>query len=525
MSYGGRNGYRPSARYAALDLGAESGRAVLGRVGGGRVEIEEVHRFPNRPLRLPTGLHWNVLGLYADSLEGLRRCVASCDGDLAGVGVDAWAVDFALLDREGSLLGVPFHYRDRRTAGMVDRLRRRIPAQQLYETTGIQFMPINTLCQLLAMEGSRAIEAAETLLTIPDLFAYWLCGRAAGERTVASTTQMLGLDGGWAEDVLERLELPRRILPPLVDAGTVLGPMRSEVAEEIGAVREIPVIAVGAHDTASAVVAVPAAAGEEVAFISSGTWSLVGYELDAPVTGEPARSLNVSNEAGVGGTVRLLQNVMGLWLLQECRRTWSREGRAQDYEELMQAAAQCPPGPLIDPDDPALLAPGDMPARIAAACLAGGQEQPREIAQVTRCVLDSLACKYRLALEQVELVCGRRAGVVHVVGGGARNALLCRLTANVLDRPVHAGPVEATAIGNVMVQAMAQQRVGSLEEIRAIVADSVAVDVYLPAEPRRDFERLYERFQGLLRNSGEAAHPDRDLTANGLGAEEAVNEQ
>lgn len=496
------NRRRPAAHYAALDYGAESGRAVLGRVGGGLVEVEVVHRFPNRPLRLPTGLHWNVLELYAAGLEGLRLCAAGSDRELAAVGVDAWAVDFALLDREGALLGTPFHYRDARTTGMVERLRERVDARELYAATGIQFMQINTLCQLLAMEGSRALEAAETLLTIPDLFAYWLCGRLACERTVASTTQMLGLDGRWLEDLDERLGIPARILPPLVDAGTVLAPLRPEVGEEIGSTADVPVVAVGAHDTASAVVAVPAAADAEVAFISSGTWSLVGYELERPVIDEEARRLNVSNEAGVGGSVRLLSNVMGLWLLQECRRAWAREGHDEAYEKLLRAAGGCPSGSLVDPDDPDLLAPGDMPARIVAACAAAGQEPPRGRAAISRCVLDSLACKYRFALEQVERLCGRRAEAVHVVGGGARNALLCQLTANVLDRPVHAGPVEATAIGNVMVQALALGQVGSMEEIRATVAASVSVDVYLPQAPRGQFEAMYERFQKLLGGGG-----------------------
>lgn len=523
MSLGARNGAAPSAAYAALDLGAESGRAVLGRVGGGRVEIELVHRFPNTPLRLPTGLHWNVLELYAASLEGLRRCVAGCDADLAGIGVDGWAVDFALLDREGALLGVPFHYRDARTDGGVERLKKRVCAQELYERTGIQFMPINTACQLLAMEGSQALAAATTLLTIPDLFAHWLCGRVAGERTVASTTQLLGLDGAWLEDVVAELGIRPEILPPVVEAGTVLAPLRPAVREEIGAGSEVPVIAVGAHDTASAVAAVPAAAdAAELAFISSGTWSLVGYEVDRPVVGHQARALNLSNEAGVGGTVRLLRNVMGLWLLQECRRAWARQGRRHGYADLMAAASECPSGPLIDPDDPGLLAPGDMPARIAEACAASGQERPRGVGGITRCVLDSLACKYRFVLEQIELVSGRRAEVVHLVGGGARNALLCQLTANVLDRPLHAGPVEATAIGNVMVQAMARGQVGSVEEIRAIVADSTAVEPYIPAEPRPQFERLYERFRGLLRS---AVPANRDLTTTRLGAEEAVDDQ
>lgn len=498
--------------YAALDLGASSGRAVLGRLAGGRVEIEELHRFPNRPLSLPTGLHWNVLELFAQLLEGVRRCAAQAGGRLDGVGVDAWAVDYALLDRDGGLLGVPFHYRDARTNGLLEELHRRVPAETLYAATGIQFMQINTTCQLLASGASTRLEMAERLLTIPDLMSYWLCGRAVSERTVASTTQLLGLDGAWAEPLLGPLGVPARILPEVVEAGTVLAPLRPELTTGAGLAEPAPVVAVAAHDTASAVAAVPAVAGP-VAFISSGTWSLVGMELDAPVTNALAQRHNLSNEAGVCGTTRLLKNVMGLWLLQECRRAWAQAGRSYEWGELAAMASACPPAALIDPDDPALLAPGDMPARIAAACRERGQEPPRDDAELVRCVLDSLACKHRMALEHVEAAAGRRAEVVHLVGGGARNALLCQLTADVLGRPVHAGPVEATALGNVMVQALAHGRVGSLEEIRRIVADSVPVTVHAPSASRDRCEELYARFRGLVEPAGAMSRTPRPLTA------------
>lgn len=491
-----------TVRYAAVDLGAASGRVVLGQLADGRVTMDEAHRFANRPLRLPSGLHWNVGDLYTQVLEGIRCCATRVNGRLDGIGVDAWAVDFALLDGDGALLGLPFHYRDARTDGMVARLCERVPADSLYEATGIQFMPINTVCQLLAMESGLQLRMAERLLTIPDLLNYWLCGRAVSERTVASTTQMLGLDGTWAEPLLSRLGLPVRLLPEVVDAGTVLGPLREEVRAEAGLRDDVPVIAVAAHDTASAVAAVPALVGP-VAFISSGTWSLVGLEVDAPVVSALARRYNVSNEAGVCGTVRLLTNVMGLWLLQECRRAWAAEGRDYDWDELVALARERPSAQLIDPDDPALLAPGDMPTRIATACRDLGQAAPRDDADVVRCVLDSLACKQRLALERVEEVAGRRAEVVHLVGGGVHNALLCQVTADLLGRPLHAGPVEATALGNVMMQALAQGHVDSLHEIRRIVADSVDVTVYTPSAERDRCEELYARWCSLVEPAAE----------------------
>jgi rhamnulokinase len=481
--------------YAAVDIGAESGRVQLGSLAGGRVELREVHRFVNEPVRLPSGLHWNVLGLYGEVIRGIAAAAHAAGGRLDGIGVDTWGCDYALLDADGELLGNPFHYRDHRTDGVLERLLEEVPAAEIYGVTGIQFMPINTLTQLVAQRDAAQLKAAATLLTIPDLLSYWLTGRIAGERTVASTTQLLDVrTGAWATELVEKLGLPSAILPPLVDAGTTLGPLRAELTRELGLASAPDVIAVGSHDTASAVLAVPAA-GRDFAYVSSGTWSLLGLELDAPVTNAEAQRFNLTNEGGVSGTVRLLRNVMGLWLVQECRRAWAREGADHDYEALQRMAAEVPfGGPLIDPDAPQLLHAGDMPARIAALCEAGGQRPPEGVAATVRCVLESLACKYRLVLERIERTAGQRAEVVHVVGGGARNATLCKLAADVLDRPVHAGPVEATALGNVMTQALAQRRVGSLEEIRRIVDASFAADVHEPAATRAPYDELYRRF-------------------------------
>jgi rhamnulokinase len=441
-----------SAGYLAVDLGAESGRVVLGRFDGGRVSLEEVHRFPNTAVRLPDGLHWDVLRILSEVKDGLAR--AAREEKIEGVGVDSWGVDFGLLDSEGVLVSNPYHHRDARTEGMMEEAFGLVSKEEIYQTTGIQFLPINTLYQLLAMRGSPLLEAAETMLLIPDLINYWLTGEKTCEYTNATTTQLLDFEGRWSHDLFGRMGLPTRVLAPVVPPATELGPLLPDVAEEIGA--GPPVFAVASHDTASAVVAVPAH-DEDFAYISSGTWSLVGVETPEPVVTREAMEANLTNEGGFGGKTRLLRNVMGLWLLQECRRTWAREGREYSYEELAHMAEDAPAGgPVVDPDHPAFLAPGDMLSRIRRFCEATGQEQPQEPGVVTRCVLESLALKYRWVLEKTEEIIGREVGVVHVVGGGVRNELLCQLTADAARRPVVAGPVEATALGNLMVQAYAR---------------------------------------------------------------------
>lgn len=483
------------ARYVAVDLGAESGRVQLGTLADGHVTLEEVHRFVNGPVQLPDGLHWDVLGIHREVLSGIALAARRADGPIDGIAVDAWGCDYGLLDRDGELLGNPFHYRDHRTDGVMERVLEEIGAEEIYGTTGIQFMPFNTLFQLAAHRGSAQLDAARALATIPDLLAYWLCGRLAGERTAASTTQLLDVHtGDWARELAVRIGISAQILPPLVDAGTVLAPLRPEIARDAGLDPVPDVIAVGGHDTASAVASVPAR-GRDFAYLSSGTWSLLGMELEQAVTSEEARGYNLTNEGGVDGSVRLLRNVMGLWLVQECRRQWAREGVDHDYDTLHRMAQATPlGGPLIDPDAPELLHPGDMPARIAALCERSGQPAPDGAGATIRCALESLACKYRLVLERIERVAHRRAEVVHVVGGGARNATLCQLAADVLDRPVHAGPIEATALGNVMTQALAQGKVGSLAEIRAVVGASCSPDVHTPSPDRAAYEQLYARF-------------------------------
>jgi len=512
----------------AVDIGAESGRVILGSLENGRLSIREVYRFPNVPIQVLGTLHWNILRLFQGIQEGIARAARGAGGAIASIGVDTWGVDFALLDRQGKLIGNPVHYRDRRTEGMMEEVFRRVPPEEIYARTGIQFMPINTLYQLFAMvlRGDPQLEIARTFLTIPDLFHYWLSGVAVCEFTNATTTQCYDpIRGDWARDLLERLGIPTHLFPDIRPPGTVLGPLRDEVAGGDLHLSGVQVIAPASHDTGSAVAAVPFQ-HPDAAYISSGTWSLVGVEVRAPVIQEKARRYNFTNEGGVEGTFRLLKNVMGLWLLQECRRTWARKAglsleaegmewpesprtwgarRAWDYETLVRQAEAAPPlRSLIDPDDPRFLPPGDMPARIQDFCRETGQPVPEEPGAIVRCILESLALKYRWVIERLEELLGRRIPAIHIVGGGARNAVLCQWTADATQRPVLAGPVEATAIGNLMVQAMALGYVGSLAEAREVIRRSFAPVVY---EPRAStmWDEAYERFVSSVLPLGESS--------------------
>jgi rhamnulokinase len=466
--------------FAAVDLGASSGRVVTGRLDGDRVVLEERHRFANRPVRLPDGLHWNLLALFDAAIAGLRRA-----GPLGGVGVDTWGVDYALLDDAGRVLGLPYHYRDARTGGMMERAFARVGAEELYAVTGIQTMPINTIFQLLADEGSAALRDASAIALVPDLLALWLCGVLANERTNASTTGLLDARSGeWAHPLIERLGLPRAPFGELVEPGTRLGALLGH--HRLG---DAPVFAIASHDTASAYVAAPLR-DEHAAILSSGTWSLLGLELAQPVLGDAAREANLTNERGVDGTTRLLKNVMGLWLEQECARLWDAP-----FAELHRLAADAPAGvPLFDPDDDAFLAGGDVPGLIAAACRRSGQLPPASRGEVVRSIHTSLACKYRHVLARLEEVAGRDVRALHVIGGGARNTLLCRLTADLTGREVLAGPVEATALGNVLVQLRAAGELGSRSDMRALAARSAEPVVIEPSPDRDAADQTYARF-------------------------------
>jgi rhamnulokinase len=481
----------------AFDLGAESGRAIAGWFDGERIELAEVRRFPTRSVRLPDGLYWDALGLFSELTSALAEVRAS-GTHIRSVGLDSWGVDFGLLDARGSLLANPLSHRDGRGAAFVSEALSRVPAEDVYATTGIQLLPFNTLFQLLALDATSALNRAETLLLMPDLLAYWLTGERHVEETNASTTQLLdATTGDWAQELIQKFGLPGRIFPSIVRAGSIIGGLLPHVAQATGLPGSTPVTAVASHDTASAVVAVPATS-ENTAYISSGTWSLVGVELDEPVLSARAQAANLTNERGFGGTIRLLKNVMGLWLVQECRRAWLREGDAPDYAELAALAATASGGALFDPDLPEMLTPGDMPARIRAACARAGRSVPEERPALLRAIFESLACKYRFVLDEIESVTGRTIETVHVIGGGAQNAFLCQLTANISQRLVLAGPVEAAALGNVLVQLHAFGGVASLAEMRQVVRSSTELSVYEPDSAAERWNELYGRFRVVL---------------------------
>ena len=454
---------------AAVDLGASSGRVMLGRVAADTLDVAEVARFGNDPVRAGGTLYWDVLRIHHDMLAGLRAA-----GPVASIGVDSWAVDYGLLDADGRLLGNPVHYRDARTDGLIERTLAIVAASELYELTGIQLLPFNTVFQLLADGGLPP--AAGTLLLIPDLLTYWLTGEVGAERTNASTTGLLDArTGTWSAPLLDRLGIPAHVLAPLRAPGTRGGALRDDVADALG--YRTSVTAVASHDTASAVAAVPATS-ERFAYISCGTWSLVGVELAGPVLTAASRAANFTNEVGVDGTVRYLRNVMGLWPLQECLRAWP----GADLGALLAAAEREPAlAAVVDLDDPGFLPPGDMPARIASACERLGRPAPRTRPGFVRSIMDSLALAHRRAVRDAVRLSGRDVEVVHIVGGGARNTLLCQLTADACGLPVVAGPVEATAIGNVLVQARALDLAPqSLPELRALVARTQQTRTFTP---------------------------------------------
>jgi rhamnulokinase len=494
-----------ATNYLAIDLGASSGRVMLGRWDGRRFALHELHRFPNDPVPVLGHMHWDVLRLWQDILAGLARYAAQEDAPLAGIGIDTWAVDFALLDSAGRMLGNPYHYRDRRTDGMPEFVDRRVPPEQVYAQTGIQRMPINTLYQFVSMgqSGDPQLAAAETLLLIPDLFHYWLTGRVVAEYTNATTTQFFNpRTGVWATEVLAALDLPAHLLPPVITPGTVLGDLLPEVRDEVGLHSPVPVIATATHDTASAVAAIPGLDARS-AYISSGTWSLVGIETPEPILNERARALNFTNEGGVGGTVRFLKNVGGFWLLQECRRAWEREGHPYAWPELLALAEQAAPlQSLVDPDAPDFLNPGDMPAALRAYCARSGQPAPDSVGALARCCLESLALKYRWVLAALEDLTGRQLEMIRIVGGGSQNTLLCRLTADACARPVVAGPVEATALGNILVQAVALGHLPGIQAGRAAIAASEPQTTYDP-RPSPAWDAAFTRFAALLPPPGE----------------------
>ena len=452
---------------------------MLGTLADNLLTLEEAHRFANDGIVLPTGLYWNSFGIFRELLRGLAICSTRSHEVPVGIAVDTWGVDFALLASDGAVIEHPRHYRDARNQGMCDKLSARIPREEIFSRTGIQFLDINSLCQLYALRlaGSPALEIAAKLLFMPDLFSYWLTGRICSELTIASTSQFYNpREKCWATDLLEQIGVRASLAADVVQPGTMLGPLLPRLASACGMPARTAVFATASHDTASAVAAVPAH-GEDWCYISSGTWSLMGVETIEPVITERARQLNFTNEAGAGGRVRLLKNIAGLWLLQECRREWALAGREYSYEQLTQMAAEAEScGTLLDPDQ--FYEPGGMPRQIARYCERTGQKTPAEPGQMCRVILESLARTYARVLGDLEELTGRRLNTIHIVGGGSRNELLNQMTTAATGRTVVAGPVEATAAGNILVQAIGAGVLPSLEEAREVVRRSFPLKTY-----------------------------------------------
>ncbi|CAG1011294.1 rhamnulokinase [Anaerolineales bacterium] len=484
--------------YLALDLGAESGRAIVGSLADGKLSLAETHRFPNGPVRLPDGIHWDVLRLWSEIKAGIAAAVKS-GAKLEGVGLDTWGVDFALLDRNKALLSNPFHYRDERTDGMLEEAFKRMPREEIFANTGIQFMQINTLYQLLSMslQKSPLLDVAKTFLTIPDLFNYFLSGEITNEFTHATTTQCLDpRKRDWATPVLNALNIPTHFFRPVTNPGSSIGTLLPEVAEETGA-NGVRIVAPACHDTGSAVVAVPAQ-NQDFAWISSGTWSIMGVEAAQPSLDERALRYNFTNEGGVFGTWRLSKNIMGLWLVQECRRTWARQGDDLSYDEITQLASEAKPFlAVIDPDHSNFLHAGDMPERIRRYCTETNQPAPHTKGEVIRVVLESIALKYRWVLERLEELTAKKFAPIHIIGGGTKNRLLNQFTASATNRVVVTGPVEATAIGNVLMQAIGLKHLGSLSDARVVVRASFDVEEYHPVHGS-GWDEAYAKLLSLL---------------------------
>lgn len=490
--------------YLAVDLGASSGRVVAGLFDGRRLQLEDVYRFDNGGVLAGDRLYWDLLAQWTHVWQGLRAAAGKYGGGVASIGVDTWGVDFGLLGRNDELLGNPCHYRDRRTVGMMDKAFSIVPREEIFAETGLQFMELNTLYQLLAMklQDSPLLEMAESFLMMPDLFHWLLTGQKVNEFTDASTTQFYNpLTKTWSAALFERFGLPTQILGPIVQPGTRLGGLRPAVAEQTG-LRGAQVVLPGTHDTASAVMAVPARGQPsdkpDWCYISSGTWSLMGVETPSPVINRQCSAFNFTNEGGVGGTTRLLKNIAGLWVLQECRRIWAQAGRGLGWEDMVRRAEAAPPlVSLINPDAPDFLAPKEMPEAMRQYCARTGQPVPASDGAIVRCALESLALRYRTVLDMAEQLTGSRLATIHIVGGGTQNRLLCQMAADACNRRVVAGPVEATAIGNLMMQAVSCGDVGSIAEAREVIRSSFPLQEYTPQDPS-PWNEAFERFRNLV---------------------------
>ncbi|ULL14014.1 rhamnulokinase [Paenibacillus sp. H1-7] len=481
----------------AFDLGASSGRAMLGRLVDGKIEITELHRFSNDPVQVGNRLHWDILRLYHEIKQGLL--ITKNKGiEVASIGIDSWAVDFGFIGPNGELIGNPYHYRDRHTEDMMEKLFAELPAGEIFARTGIQFLQFNTIFQLYALKQANSpwLQEGNRLLMIPDLLRYFLTGQMHNEFSNATTTQLFNpVEGNWDRELLHKLGFPESWFGEVLQPGSPAGVLQESVCEELG-IPSIPVYAVAEHDTGSAVAAVPAL-DRSFAYLSCGTWSLMGTEVQEPVINDMAQKLNFTNEGGVEGTYRLLKNIMGLWILQESRRVWEKAGKSYSFPELVKLAEAAKPfGAFIDPDHPMFLAPGDMPARIAQYCQETGQQAPESDGEIVRCILESLALKYRFVLEMTERLSNQQFNGLHMVGGGINNTLLCQWSANAIGKPVWAGPSEGSAIGNMAVQWIAQGVFSDIWEARRVIRDSFPVIEYRP-EAQEQWSQAYDRFVKL----------------------------
>lgn len=480
-------------RVLAFDFGASSGRAIIGCFDGDKITLEEVHRFSNDPVSVGGTVYWDVLRLFYEIKQGIIK--AKIAGGFDSIGIDTWGVDFGLIDSEGKLMENPVHYRDARTVGLVDEAFKTMPKEKLYGITGIQFMELNTLFQLISLKKYRPwmLERAYKMLFMPDLFGYMLTGKMCAEYSIASTSQLIDLDKRtWSKEILDAFGIKESVFAPLVQPGTVLGELSKEVCEECG-VDPVPVISVCGHDTQSAITSVPCEDGD-FAFLSSGTWSLFGTELDKPIVNETSMNINITNEGGFDGSTGFLKNIIGLWLIQESRRQWKREGKEYSYADLEKLALAAEPFKcFIDPDAPEFVPHGNIPERVREFCRKTGQYVPETVGEIMRCIYESLAMKYRLTFEKLRECTERDYPVIHVIGGGTKDGLLCQMTANSCDRTVKAGPIEATVMGNVAVQLMSDGSVKNIGQARKIVADSSELKTFEPKDTDK-WAGAYEDF-------------------------------
>lgn len=484
-----------TSKFLAFDIGAESGRAIIGTIGDERISLEEIHRFPNTQIRLFGHIYWDILSLFEEMKKGMSIAVRKGHGDIESIGIDTWGVDFGLVGNDGAILGFPFSYRDSRTDGIMEKVFQKMAREEIYNATGIQFMQINSLFQLyaLATQNNDLLRMCDTMLFIPDLFNYFLTGKKYSEYTVASTSQLLNAGTkNWDEKIFQRLDLPLSIMAPIIEPGSIIGPLLPEIASETGLKNGVEVVAAGCHDTASAVASVPAHTGNW-GYISSGTWSIVGIETDRPLIDRSSMLDNFTNEGGVGGTIRFSDNVVGLWLLQECRKIWGLERIPVQYDQLVRSASGAKEfRSILNPDDGLFLHPPDMPGAIREFCRKTCQPVPETMGEFVRCILESLALKYKTVISKINSRTGNTIGTLHIVGGGSQNELLNQFTADATGVPVEAGPVEATALGNILIQSIARGKIGSLKEGRAMVARSFPIKKYQPSTPEK-WEKIFQR--------------------------------